>query len=249
MTALRVDIQQVEAGTQAYVRVRFIADGTTSLLRWQRVIGRRGGATVDLRVPDPREGGREVATRAKIRDRDKPIGRLEAFFMLPERFQLSGVNPSLKYTRTLEGKRWEDYLRRSPTGLLRRERILVHRWRDENVGGDRPFRGYLQVQRVPNFRPLTDTLLSAALVALLLYALFRPFELRDIPSDVVVAAWRLARAEIISGLSAVVPVSIVAAVAFVWAVVSKLGKGLRAFPTLKRAFKRVEYEYFRLLGK
>lgn len=255
LTALRVELGTMPDRGPAYVRVRFVIDGTAGMWRWHRVLLRRSGAIIDFRVHDPREGGFERTSRAQLEGRDKPIPRLDAFFMLPERFQLTGQNPDLTYTRTLEGVRWKDYLRRSPSGLIRRESILVHRWRRHEsedgpgVHDDRPFRGYLQFQRVPNLRPISDTLLTAAVTALLLYALFRPLELRSAPGDLTNSAGELLEHEIAAGVSSLAAATIVGTVIAVLALLAKLGKVPNVLRRAKRAFKEVEFWWFKHLGR
>jgi hypothetical protein len=191
LTALRVGLADTDHEGVRYTRIRFVVDNSTALWRWNWVLGRRSGAIIDLRVPDPREGGAGARAPAAILGRDLPIGNLEAFFILPERFHVSGQNPPLRYTRTLEGPRWRDYLRRGATGPLRHETLLVHRWSEQGeqdlpaVSADRPFRGYLQFERVPNVRAPSDLLLVALVVTGLSYAVFAHANLRSGVVDAV----------------------------------------------------------------
>lgn len=243
LTALRVALAHGTPDSSAYSRVRFIVDNSPSLWRWTRVLGRRSGAIIDLRVHDPREGGSGANAPAKIHGRDLPIISLEAFFMLPERFHLSGENPPLRYTRTLEASRWREYLRRSVTGPLRREVILVHRWNKQGeleapaVSEDRPFRGYLQFERVPSLRAPSDLLLSALAVVALAYAVFAHANLR---SGIVDAGdW--------AGHTAAAVVALILGLSIfaILTLVERL-KGLRR---VKRWFKVIEHKWFGKFGR
>jgi hypothetical protein len=243
LTALRVSLAHTTHHELAYTRVRFVVDNSPSLWRWRRVLGRRSGAIVDLRVHDPREGGSGANAPAEIHGRDLPIMNLEAFFMLPERFQLSGENPQLRYTRTLEGPRWRDYLRRNATGALRREVVLVHRWSKHAdadrpaVSADRPFRGYLQFERVPSLRAPSDLVLVALAVVALSYAVFSHADLRSglVDAGNWVGNTAAAIAALLAGLSIVA----------LLALLERL-KGLGA---LKRKFKTFEHKWFTKIGR
>jgi len=242
----------------AYVRMRLVADGAFPMWRWRWVLGRRNGALIDFRVHDPREGGYEQHTRPDLRDRDKQIPKLDAFFMLPERFQISGQNPALEYTRTLEGNRWKRYLHRSPYGLFRHEPILVHRWKQHEhqsqsgisrpgVDADHPFRGYLQFNRVPGFRPVSDTLVVAVATALAALALLRPNTLSNGPetvlnsvADVVVDAG----AKIVDQI---VAAGVLGAIVVIYSLLSRAGKAPRFVALVKRSFKRWEFQWYRRL--
>jgi len=254
LTGLRVELGPVPAG-KAYIRVRFVVDGTAGMWRWNKVLFRRAGAIIDFRVHDPREGGHDHNSRARVQGRDKPIPRLDAFFMLSERFQLSAQNPELEYTRTLEGSRWRDYLRRSPGGFFRRERILVHRWKVHESGqapgvrAENPFRGYLQFQRSPALRPISDTLVVAAATAVLVFALFRPLSLRTYTNDLVDAVGTVLQQQITSGVSALTALSLIGLVTFVLGLLAKLGRAPKAIRKCKRAFKRFEYWCLSRLGR
>ncbi len=250
LTALRVAVPEVPKDVPLYSRVRFVVDSGGSLWRWNRVLGRRSGAIVDFRVHDPREGGAGANAPPQIRDRDLPIANLEAFFMLPDRFQIAGQNPPLTYTRTLEGSRWKSYLRRGAGSALRREAILVHRWSKLTdavgpaVSEERPFRGYLQFQRVPGLRATSDLVLQALGTVLLAFAVFAGLSLRgglkdsfDWLGNVPPAGYHLAVA---AGITIVVVVS--------W-VFAKIGKIPKAAHRVKRSFKRAEHWWYRKFGR
>lgn len=252
LTGVRVALGEVPSGL-CYIRVRFVVDGGGTMWRWRRVAGRRDGALIDFRVHDPREGGANRRVQVDFDGRDKPIESLEAFFMLPDSFQLSGENPELEYTRTLEGRRWQEYLNRSPEGLIRRERILVHRWKRTGsldapaVSAQNPFRGYLQFNRRPAIRSVWDAILGGVVVAILLFALLRPLSLRSGPETVAEEmahqveglAERVTGSLVALGLAAV----ILLALQFVPKVREWVGKVRRA----KRAFKWLEFQYFAIL--
>lgn len=137
-TVLRVALADpLSPGSLGYLRTRLIVDHAGTMWRWTRVLGRRHGAFIDLRVPDAREG---AVTHQGLHRRAKRLDRLEVFVILWDRYQLRGSNPELAYTRTLEAPAWKTYLRRSATGL-RRKNIMVHRWSARDVSRDNPFRG------------------------------------------------------------------------------------------------------------
>jgi hypothetical protein len=194
-------------------------------------------------VHDPREGGSGADAPAEIHGRDLPIVNLEAFFMLPERFHLSGENPPLKYTRTLEGQRWRDYLRRYATGTFRREVILVHRWNKAGdleapaVSGDRPFRGYLQFERVPSLRAPSDLVLLTLAVVVLAYAVFKHASFRA--GIVDTGNW------VGDTVAAIVALAAGFSIVALLALIERL-KGLRR---LKRRFKVLEHKWFAKFGR
>lgn len=254
-TVVRLLTSQVPPSGLSYLRVRLVVDGGGSMWRWRWVAGRRDGALIDFRVHDPREGGALRRVASDIVGRDKPIPRLDAFFMLPDAFQIAGANPRLEYTRTLEPDRWLDYLDRRPTGLVfGRERILVHRWKEyEPEGGvagvdkQRPYRGYLQFNRRPAVRSLTGIVGTALVTALILLALLRPLELRDGP-----AAMADVLADVASSVGEfvqrqLVGISAVAIVVLLASLFERVRKIFRGVAKLKRAAKRVEFLYFQVL--
>ncbi len=243
-----------ESGSSAYLRMRFVADSARPMWRWRWVIGRRNGALVDLRVHDPREGGSDPHFRADLQGRDKPIGKLDAFFMLPERFQVSGQNPELEYTRTLEGDRWVNYLHRSPYGTVRKEPILVHRWKrygegtDPGVAADNPFRGYLQLNRMPGFRPATDTLFMALVTTLCVFAFLRPAALRSAPRSVVDALGDAGAEAVNTVGDQIISAGVLGAIVVIYGLFSHAGRAPRFLAGLKRRFKRLEYEWYRRIA-
>lgn len=250
LTALRVVIHGApEPGRKAYLRVRFVVDSTTDMFRWHRVLFRRSGALIDLRVHDPREGSSaRDSPLAAIVGKDKEVEKLDAFYMLPERFQITSQNPALEYTRTLEPGRWKSYLRRSAEGAFRREHILVHRWKSrEPINDQNPFRGYMQFQRVPNFRPLTDTLLLVILVCAALYGLFGQFEFRPGPGDALDAVTKILGSELAAGIDIWFAggVGIVAALGLI----TRVTRTRAAIRVGKRAFKELEFHWFKILGR
>jgi len=248
LTALRVKLAEVPEGATAYSRIRFVVDNSAPLCRWNRVLGRRSGAIIDLRVHDPREGGAGANAPAAIHERDLPIQNLEAFFMLPQRFHIGGQNPPLKYTRTLEGPRWRDYLRRGASGPLGREVLLVHRWskRSDDVGpavsSERPFRGYLQFERVPSLRAPSDLVLVALAVVALSYAVFQEANLR---SGVIDAGEWIAWAAQAGDHALLAGVTLLALLTFA----AKLGRVPKLLRQAKRRLKIMEHEWFKTVGR
>lgn len=248
LTALRVKLAEVPACGTAYTRVRFVIDHAESLWRWNRVLGRRSGAIIDLRVHDPREGGAGADAPAGIHERDLSIENLEAFFMLPEHFYLGGQNPPLTYTRTLEGRRWRHYLRRGASGPLRHEAMLVHRWSKSGsdaepaVSAQRPFRGYLQFERVPSLRATSDLVLAALAVVALAYAVFAHANLR---SGVVDAGNWIGSAATFVYYAFAAALTLLGILALLgWA-----GKTPGIVRKIKRMLKKLEYWWFKALGR
>ena len=254
LTALRIDVPSAPADKPVYIRVRFVVDGSANMFRWLRVLGRRGGAVVDLRVHDPREGGTQLSTRAEIDGLDLPVEEMDAFFMLPERFLLAATNPPLAYTRTLEPERWRGYLRRYASGWFVRERLLVHRFSNHDaVTGQRtainaatPFRGYMQFERTSGFRPVSDLVLPALLATLLIYGLFGPLALRSGPAEVFDRIGDVLGSELVNGIKNVYSLGVIGAASLV---LGRIRKVRAAYRSLKRAFKEVEYRYFKAFGR
>ncbi len=248
LTALRVGLAGAPANTAAYSRIRFVVDNSANLCRWNRVLGRRSGAIIDLRVHDPREGGAGANAPAAIHTRDLPIENLEAFFMLPQRFHIGGQNPPLTYTRTLEGPRWRDYLRRGASGPLRREVLLVHRWSKRSdeygpaVSPERPFRGYLQFERVPSLRAPSDLLLAALAVVLLSWAAFTQAHLRS--GITSTANWVAGATEafdhaLLAGVTLLIILTLAA----------KIGRVPKILRRVKRQLKIIEHRWFKTVGR
>jgi hypothetical protein len=245
LTAIRLQLAGpgLESSTRAYLRVRFAIDHAGSLWRWERVLGRRNGLLIDFRCPSSREESSRRERRPALHDRALPIGGLDVFVMLPASYQLRNATPPLQYTRTLEGSSWDGYLRRSAQGLVKREHLMVHHWHhDEEIRPETVFRGFLQFNREPAFRAVTDLLLGALVALTLAYALFRPLTLR---SGVQGAADGIANAA--SYLSEHLVSGVVGAGALaVIGVVLRLIYRARKLPSLyikaKRGFKKLEYK-------
>lgn len=244
------------AGERSYIRARFIVDDPGTMWRWQRVLGRRHGLLIDFRAPDPREESRPE--RKALEDRAKPMAELDVFFIVPERYRLLAANPDLKYTRTLEGKVWRHYLRRSIHGLsvARRNhgRLMVHRWHPEDKGeptrvdGDNPFRGFLQLGREPAFRAPSDLLLGSLITALLIFALFRPLSLRsgivdagDSALDALNGISTLVLA-VLGGLTALTVITLAIKA------IKNRKLPLTMAHKAKRMFKKAEYGWFKRAG-
>ncbi len=237
--------------TEAYIRARFVVDHPGTMWRWQRVLGRRNGALIDFRVPDPREELHH--DRSSIEKRAKPLGGLDAFFILPERFRLQASNPDLTYTRTLEGEAWRPYLRRSVDGISKyrpnHQQLMVHRWhpveanpkKAREVSRDQPFRGFLQFDRAPAFRAPSDVVLLVALMIGCLYLLFEPLTLRSDLDEVTV--WAGDRVSELVKL--IVALGIVGGLSLLYEFIAKRKNLPRLFRQLKRGFKKAEYAWFK----
>lgn len=245
-------------GNRSYVRVRFVVDHAGTMWRWQRVLGRRNGLLIDFRAPDPREESRK--DRRSLEGRAKPIGELDAFFMVPERYRLQSSNPELKYTRTLEGKAWDPYLRRSLHGLSAygggHQRLMVHRWHPETPQGnpkgidrDHPFRGFLQFNREPAFRAPTDLALGALITSVALYVLFRPFTMRDGVAGAGEWVGDRVSGLVALGLKAFLAAGALALLIAAWKTIQRRKELPAVLGQMKRLFKRVEYQWFDLLKR
>lgn len=248
-------IEPVPQGRTAYIRARFVIDHPGTMWRWQRVLGRRNGALIDFRVPDPREELQH--DRSPIEKRAKSVEELDAFFILPERFRLQSSNPKLTYTRTLEGEVWRPYLRRSVNGISRfrpgHQRLMVHRWHPlesdgtpRPVGRDRPFRGFLQFDRAPAFRAPTDLLLGVLLTSGVFYLLFRPLTLRRGVGDSVDWSGRRLADLVDLAVSLIAVIGIVAIASFGYSLLAKYKNLPRIFQPIKRWFKKAEYLWFKI---
>jgi hypothetical protein len=245
LTAVRLQLAGpgLQPDVRAYLRVRFAIDHAGTLWRWERVLARRNGALIDFRTPGSRDEAGRRERRPALHDRALPIGALDVFAMLPACYQLRNATPPLQYTRTLEGSSWDGYLRRSAQGVLHREHLMVHHWHhDEEIRPETVFRGFLQFNREPSFRAVTDLLLGALAALILAYALFRPLTPRSGVSG--------AGEEIGSGasylwthaLSALLGVGILAVLAIVFKLISRVRKLPSLYIKGKRAFKKAEYK-------
>ncbi len=188
LTAVRLQLagNGLEPDKLAYIRVRFAIDHAGRLWRWERVLGRRNGVLIDFRSPGSREERSRRERRPDLEDRAIPLDAMDVFMMLPSCYQLRNATPPLLYTRTLEGSSWDAYLRRSAQGILRREHLMVHHWRREReIRPDAVFRGFLQFNREPAFRAVTDLLIGAVVALGLAYILLKPLTPRSGVEDMI----------------------------------------------------------------
>jgi hypothetical protein len=146
---------------------------------WKRVLTRRDSALVDFRIADPREaatvkdGERLQAEMKKI-----VLDSVDVFVMAPDVYHLAEANPSLAYSRLLEGAAWTPYIS-GLRGIYGESKLVVHHWRAADVSIDRPFRAFLTLRRRPAFAAPTDALVTALAVVLLGLAILAPLEVRD----------------------------------------------------------------------
>jgi hypothetical protein len=198
-------------GQTGYLRVRFSYETPGRLLTWRRVLGRRNGALVDVRVADPRE--------AVVGDRADELGQrsdavtidsLYTFVMVSDRFRLGSGSPGLEYRRLLEGAAWTKY-QPYAQALGRGSRYVVYYWRERApVSTQRPFRGFLQLERQPSFVPTSDLLVAALVVVAALGVVFYTDAVGEALGDASSAVTDL------WGAATAIGVTAIALVAFLW---------------------------------
>lgn len=231
----------VHAGTEGYARLRFVADGVGDMWRWKRILMRRNGVVVDFRSPDPREGT-SATNHSKLAQKAIPLKNLDVFFMLSDRFQLQVAEPKLQYIRTLEDRKWSNYLRRAPSSRLSRHRVLVYRWRVEEASSTSVFRGFMELNRHPSFRPTSDHLIQAALIVVAVLALLHPLGLRH---DLVTASRDTLRS--VWKICLIVVATLGGGGALVLWLVDKIRGTSESAAGVKRRLKKyVEYPFFRI---
>lgn len=161
----------LEACDQGYLRVRFHIRRPGRLWVWHRSLLARNRAIADLRVNDEREA-LAVKESSEFTSHLLPLGTLDSFVIAPALFTPSVTTPKPSYVRGLEGRIWEGYLGRR-TDLKRNQKFLVHRWRapNEPVTPEKPFRGFLNLERrrslLPSWSDLMPVILALILVAVL----------------------------------------------------------------------------------
>jgi hypothetical protein len=245
LTAVRLQLagNGLEAGIRAYVRVRFAIDHAGSLWRWERVLGRRNGALIDFRCPGSREESSRSQRRPALQDRALALDAMDVFVMLPARYQLRNATPQLQYTRTLEGSSWDPYLRRAAQGILKREHLMVHHWHEEQqVSPEAVFRGFLQFNREPSFRAVTDLLFGGLVTLGLVYVFLRPLSPRSGVKDVADA---IAEAASYLGdhiISTLIGIGVAATIGFGSKLLVRLRKLPSIYIKIKRAFKKAEFK-------
>lgn len=194
------------ANGRGYLRVRFHIRRSGRLWLWQRSLLARNRAIADLRVNDEREA-LAVRDSSEFANHLLPLGTLDSFVIVPALFTPSVTTPEPTYVRGLEGRIWEGYLRRK-TDIRRNQKFLVHRWRapDQPVTRDKPFRGFLQLERRRSLLPSWSDLMPV-IIALLLAAVLFDVELNGLGwvEDVAEAAWDFSVAGIPSPLVGLVP--------------------------------------------
>lgn len=133
--------RSLESGEVAYVRVRWPVGGAGRVWNWRRGLVRRRGAIADIRVMDLREAA-IVRGTAFYAEHSVPVEQLNCFVVTPAHLITRRISPALRYTRLLEGARWERYLTRA-LDFRRTGKYVVHFWRATNVDHANEFRGFL----------------------------------------------------------------------------------------------------------
>jgi hypothetical protein len=126
---------------------------------------------------------------------------------------------------------------------------MVHRWNADDVGEDKPFRGYLQLNREPGFRSFSDTILLAVVVSVAMLVLLRPLALRSPLSDIAdethtwisdpgfstIGTWLA-----IGGLGSMVTVLV--------RTLRQIARARGNYARIKRWFKKAEATYYRIVS-
>jgi hypothetical protein len=160
----RLTFDSLPNETSGYVRVRFPMMKYDRVWVWQPTRHRRRRATVDVRIADLRQAatsGLEFAQTVLA------VKRANVFVVTPSSLFARHASPELRYTRLLEGQRWEAYLERR-TDWRRRGKLVVSFWRKEDVRRDNEFRGWLDL--ASNRRPIQWA--TAAVTGIFTYLLF-----------------------------------------------------------------------------
>ena len=139
--------EKLAAGRSGYLRLRFVVHTPGRVWLWRPSLPLRGGAVVDVRVSDEREA-QTVPDADELTRKIVPLEELEVFVIAPAAFEAAAVSPEPRYIRSLEGRVWEGYLKRS-TDMRRAAKFLVYRWKGVGVTSARPFRGLIQLRRHP----------------------------------------------------------------------------------------------------
>lgn len=148
------------AGTQIYVRFRVDIAHAERAIAWRRP--KRRGCIVDLRVSDLREIA-FVPDDLRQEQRIVNIPKLNCIVVAPAYLRSVRAHPEMHAVRILEGRVWEDYLRRA-LDLFRRDKYVVHFWRQQPRG---QFRGFLELSR--SGERISTALVTAVLSALLVW--------------------------------------------------------------------------------
>ena len=173
--------EPIPAGEKKYVRIRFDVYNLGRTWIWKPF---KGGAILDLRVADLRE---TIIFEEwdDLENRIVPIDDLYLFVVAPSWLQHASSSPQLRYMRVLEGRVWENYLRRK-TDFFRLEKMVIYYWRRGSTPSEKnrahpeslkrtntitPFRAFLDLNKsnvisaVGNFVLTVIAVFLAALIA------------------------------------------------------------------------------------
>jgi hypothetical protein len=230
------------AHTDTYVRLRFAVESLGRAWTWQRSLGVRHSAVIDLRVNDLRET-QTVPDGADYQGRVVDIEELNCHVITPAVFRTLNTSPETRYVRLLEGQVWEPYLRRA-TDLRRSGKLIVSCWRAP--GGVRApedgFRIFLALRR-EGWTEFLALFIAAVLAVLVGTALLSsPSELRASPiASLASTAWDLTGVRISLGVAA-----LLAATATILKALTGVGKRLKRLRQLARS---AEAELYRLRAR
>lgn len=144
----RIKFPQVVSSTRdSYVRIRFRLLRSEKLWEWHKCAFVRNRAVVDFRVADAR-GVTAVPNANALVRRLLPVERLNLFVIAPFWLRMRFASPNLEYTRLFEGAIWEKYLDRA-TGLWRTDKLVIYQWEATDVGPQKPYRAFLELDREP----------------------------------------------------------------------------------------------------
>lgn len=162
-----------------YVRIRFLIQRTGRMWRWQKSLFSKSGGLLDLRLYDERESV-TVKNSDGFVSRAVPVKDLNAFSIMPAKFNATITTPEAVYVRALEGKVWRPYLKRR-TNLGRQDKYLIYRWlAEDRLSIKSPVRIFQQFQREsspwPSGRDFVLLLLAFALATLVFDIEFNSFD-------------------------------------------------------------------------
>ncbi|MDE3137316.1 MAG: hypothetical protein KGL59_12125, partial [Acidobacteriota bacterium] len=139
--------EPVPPNKELYVRVRFRLSNVSRIWRWKRFFFGAYGALMDVKLCDVREAW-NVKDGPELKSWILPIGTLNFFVVAPSSFHVLATSPCLQYTRILEGRPWERYLRER-TSLWGDKKLSIYQWMRDGISADTPMRIYLDLGTDP----------------------------------------------------------------------------------------------------
>jgi hypothetical protein len=160
----------IKKDEESYVRIRFELRNLGRAWVWKRSGFAKTGALVDLRVADVRQA---ISKWNALEDQIVPIKQINVFVISPASLQFRAASPRCHYMRLLEGAMWEPYLRRKSG--RRPEKLVIYEWRNDKnsvIDSTHPFRVLLDLSYEFGLLPLSNHILTAGLVLVVLIAIY-----------------------------------------------------------------------------